>query len=468
MRVFTSIYSFILIFAIGFNFPAAFETKAQAQLLPDWTNITNDPFTLYTPPGITNPVIAASDVTDVTASFVADPFLIHDNGMWYMFFEVFIPSLNRGEIGVATSNDGLNWSYDRIVLSETFHLSYPLVLKYNGEYYMIPEAAGTSSIRVYKANNFPYDWSHIATIASGRPFVDNTIFHYNNKWWMFTAGTGSTNGTLYLFYSNDLLSGWIEHPMSPIINNDRSKNRPGGRSFVFDNGRIIRLAQKNDITYGQRVRAFEVDTLTETVYAEHEITESPVIYESGTGWNAFGMHQFDPWWTGIQWICAVDGDDSSISNDGWSIGIYIAPRPSIHVDVISPSDYKPKRLLLGDQYYLDRTFILTSIPSELAIGGENWIKTKNTDKYNSSPSFLQFNVSQNSTVYVGYDSRATSLPNWLAPPNFALTPLTVGVTDSGMGHFNVYEKTFPPGTVVLGGNLASGASGVYSNYIVIQ
>ena len=34
------------------------------------------------------------------------------------------------------------------------------------------------------------------------------------------------------------------------------------------------------------------------------------------------MHNFDPWWTGSQWIVCADGFDT---NDTWSIGIYTTP-----------------------------------------------------------------------------------------------------------------------------------------------
>jgi len=98
--------------------------------------------------------------------------------------------------------------------------------------------------------------------------------------------------------------------------------RPGRQQiFCVDNGRIIRLAQKCDVIYGEQVRVFEVDVLTRTDYAEHEIPESPILNRSGSGWNALGMHQYDPWWTGSQWICAVDGCNT---NYAWSIGIYVS------------------------------------------------------------------------------------------------------------------------------------------------
>jgi len=98
---------------------------------------------------IANPVLTAKDVSDVPANFVADPFLVHDNGAWFMFLEVINdtaepgrPQLRypyKGAIGLAESKDGLDWSYRQIVLDEPFHLSYPYVYQWKGEYYMIPE-----------------------------------------------------------------------------------------------------------------------------------------------------------------------------------------------------------------------------------------------------------------------------------------------------------------------------------------
>jgi hypothetical protein len=175
-------------------------------------------------------------------------------------------------------------------------------------------------VRLYKAHNFPYEWQYHSTLVSVRDLRDATVFHHNNLWWMFAAGSEARDCELY--YSNNLTTGWVEHPKSPIVTNDTSKARPGGRSFVFDNNRVIRIAMDN----GKQVRAFEVDILTEEDYAEHEIPESPILGPSGIGWNKTGMHQFDPWWNGNHWLCAVDG--KSGDNNTWSIGLYIAPHPS--------------------------------------------------------------------------------------------------------------------------------------------
>lgn len=56
-------------------------------------------------------MITAKHVTDVTADSVADPFMIHDRGTWYLFYEVCNVKTKRGEIGFSTSKDLLKWNY---------------------------------------------------------------------------------------------------------------------------------------------------------------------------------------------------------------------------------------------------------------------------------------------------------------------------------------------------------------------
>lgn len=92
--------------------------------------------------------------------------------------------------------------------------------------------------------------------------------------------------------------------------------------------------------------------------------------------------------------------------------------------------------------------------------------TANDDKYVTSENHISFNVDRLCNVYVAFDRRATALPGWLQD-NFSPTSYTIGVTDQDMGYFTVYEQTVFPGTVTLGGNNATGASGSGSNYIVI-
>ncbi|PKV62778.1 malectin domain-containing carbohydrate-binding protein [Pontibacter ramchanderi] len=125
--------------------------------------------------------------------------------------------------------------------------------------------------------------------------------------------------------------------------------------------------------------------------------------------------------------------------------------------------YTTTGLVIGAKTYVDRTYQVTSLPSILS--GSFILQTANDDKQNTSTSFLSFDLSQSSTVYVAYDPRATSLPNWLS--GWQKLSDRIGFNDPKISHMDLYSKTFPAGKVSLGGNLASPASGSQTNYFVV-
>jgi len=255
------------------------------------------------------PILTRHDVTDRDADFVADPFLIRTDDRWWMFFEVWSRSRRRGEIGVASSNDLVDWRYQGIALSEQFHLSYPLVFEWEGEYYLLPECSATSSVRLYRAAGFPWQWECVATLLTGGVWLDPTIFRYDDLWWLMVE-TDKDYGydTLRLYYSEHLDRGWREHPASPVVRGDRQTARPAGRVVVAD-GRPVRFAQDCDGGYGLRVRAFEISLLTTEEYAERPL--GLVLDGAELGWNRRGMHHLDPHQVppaaGTGWVACVDG-----------------------------------------------------------------------------------------------------------------------------------------------------------------
>jgi hypothetical protein len=270
------------------------------------------PFKLSSQENIKNPVLTAKDVIDVSAEFVADPFMVYENGTWYMFFEVMNIETNRGEIGLATSTDGIEWNYQKIILRESFHLSYPYVFKWDNSYYMVPESNASNSIRLYQATDFPEQWSYLNTLIEGQNFKDSSVVYFQDKWWLFT--TTGNNDFLRLYYAESLTGKWIEHPKSPIIQRDFHIARPGGRMTIFDN-KLFRYSQDcQPFRYGNKVRAFEITELSTTNYSEKSVNENPIIGASGYGWNADGMHNIDPHIVNKgDWIACVDGYHSSFN-----------------------------------------------------------------------------------------------------------------------------------------------------------
>jgi hypothetical protein len=263
----------------------------------------SSPFDLGQPGDARNPVLTAADVSDVQADFVADPFMVRENSTWYLFFEVFNKQTQQGDIGLATSPDGLDWTYKGIVLDEQFHLSYPYVFKWDGEYYMIPESKRNKSIRLYKATGFPTKWSFEKTLLQG-DYQDSSVFRSDGRWWMFTS---DRDDRLYLYYADELGGPWSAHPENPIVENDKNIARPGGRVMEY-NGSIIRFAQDDFPIYGNRVWAFAITRLTTSGYQEELMPLNPVLKPGNWSWNSQGMHTIDAHEVREgYWIAAVDG-----------------------------------------------------------------------------------------------------------------------------------------------------------------
>jgi hypothetical protein len=281
-------------------------------------------------PDVTNPVLTGSDVTDISAKYVADPFLYTESGMdWHMFFEA-NPGSGSGAIAHATSPDGTTWTYDQAIIQKSYQISYPFVIKDedSDEYYLIFSRNDSGAHSAYRATNFPTGWT-----VDTDPFIEGTeldgqgadasIVQWDGKWWAF-AGSNDDGSygyeNLYAYYTEGgLLSGsWQSHSNNPVIANNTDLARPAGRIYSRSD-RFYLPVQQTAPDYGIKTRLIEVTELSPTSFSFTEVSTSPILENGGTGWRENGMHHLDSWWIGDRWLCAVDGKNSS---DNWSIGIY--------------------------------------------------------------------------------------------------------------------------------------------------
>ena len=159
--------------------------------------------------------------------------------------------------------------------------------------------------------------------------------------------------------------------------------------------------------------------------------------------------------------CAKASNSSGSSSYTAARKYIVMAEPPVSINY--PNDCVFYYVETGDQYYTDRDFVVNSIPNSLQ--DLIWIKTRNDDQYSTSASALSFDLNGNATVYVGYDSRATSVPGWLSS-SFTKTTDKISVSDKA-NTLDVWKKTDATGAQVLGGNWANGNNGAQSNYVVL-
>jgi hypothetical protein len=109
----------------------------------------------------------------------------------------------------------------------------------------------------------------------------------------------------------------------------------------------------------------------------------------------------------------------------------------------------------GNLQYIDRTYRFTSLPA--GYSGLESIRLANNDKANTSLSYLTFTITTGETVCLGFDSTHT-------PPSWLSSWTNTGKSLVGTPTFNVYKKTFPAGSVTIGGP-ASGGADSHNTYI---
>lgn len=252
------------------------------------------------------PALTAASVSDVPAAFVADPFMLRRADGWHMFFEVLNAERNLGEIAHAFSLDGTTWSYDRIVLRDELHLSYPHLLEDDGQIFMLPECWAAGELRLYRATCFPHEWE-VAAVLLDRSGAEPTVFTHDGRWWMFLETAPTWGYDRLRLYSAQRLTGpWQEHPASPIVDGNARIARPAGR-VVHHEGRLLRFAQDCVPEYGMMVNAIEITELTPDRYAERWLHTNPVVQPGPEPWRRHGAHHIDAHeMEDGRWIACVD------------------------------------------------------------------------------------------------------------------------------------------------------------------
>jgi hypothetical protein len=204
--------------------------------------------------------------------FWADPFVIAEDEKYFIFVEEFIYKKNRAHISVLTLDKSGNFLSSRRIIERSYHMSYPFIFKTDNTYFMIPETCKNRTIELYKCIEFPDKWEFDRNIMENISAVDTTLFHFNNKWWLFTAVDQTDNisgcsAELFLFFTDDVLKGkWESHPLNPIVSDIRTA-RPAGNIFIQD-GKICRPSQNCAGRYGIGFNINHITKLTENEYEE--------------------------------------------------------------------------------------------------------------------------------------------------------------------------------------------------------
>lgn len=199
----------------------------------------------------------------------ADPFPVTHEGRHYVFFEDHPIGAPNAHISVAEVDPKTGFSDPRVVLRRDYHLSYPSVFQWQGEWYMTPETYTQGAVELFRCTRFPDEWEYVGDLLTNVPAVDSTIAEIDGRWWMFVGmllpGTLEASA-LHLYHAPSPLGPWTAHGDNPVRIDART-TRPAGRVF-HHGGAYYRPAQDGVPTYGSAIVIHRIDELTPTTFRE--------------------------------------------------------------------------------------------------------------------------------------------------------------------------------------------------------
>lgn len=201
----------------------------------------------------------------------ADPFIVYENGKYYIFFEEMSYIENKGHIAAGILDlKNKKVKEKKIILNKDYHLSYPFIFKEKNIWYMIPESSANKTVDLYEAIEFPFQWRLKKRLLQNIDASDTTLLKREGIWYLFTSESvpGITqNDELSIFKSEDLLFKEFEKTKEEPILSDARIARMGGNFFEKD-GKLYRPSQDCSKRYGYKLNINIVTSLEENDYKE--------------------------------------------------------------------------------------------------------------------------------------------------------------------------------------------------------
>lgn len=257
----------------------------RGQLLRRW-NVAYSPYS-----GLRTSLFRYREIANPEGRFLADPFVLTENGSSICFVEDLFFADDKGRISaIELREDG--YDFLGVVLEEDFHLSFPYVFRDGEHIYMVPESHQANQIRLYKCEEFPTKWVLEFVLMDGVSAVDTLLIRADDGWYMLTslcsAGIGDYSSELHIFCADTLkTTDW--RPLAcgnPVIFDSR-KARSGG--LFHANGKLVRVNQVQRMNhYGASFELNEIIELNSERYAEKKTDEIYPNFKDG----AVSTHHF--------------------------------------------------------------------------------------------------------------------------------------------------------------------------------
>ena len=190
--------------------------------------------------------------------FISDPFVLNDS----ILYESFSIKTKKGSI------KNYNITENRIdpILSLKNHISYPYIIKYDRQSFLLPEMSKNLSQKIFQLNNNKITNEYSLLGFENYKIIDPSYFFFKGKHYIFCGFENNSLDNLYLFHSDNIFGKYKPHQLNPIVV-DPTCSRMAG-NILINNNNLYRFSQNNSHNYGSSINIMKIVELSEKKYKE--------------------------------------------------------------------------------------------------------------------------------------------------------------------------------------------------------
>lgn len=205
----------------------------------------------------------------------ADPIPFKYKERYYIFMERYDCFNQIGDISVSAVKHNGKLEKPQAVISKKTHLSFPIIIPFKGQYYMLPETSATDSIDIFKMNGTPYRWEHYYSIGLKEKIVD-AAWLIDEQGIILLGGIPDSKNpmrirrqVIRLNHLDD--TDRINYEIGYTDEHSSLNGRNGG-AFLLRNKSIYRVAQEStDVIYGLALILNKVSDISDNKIEETNI-----------------------------------------------------------------------------------------------------------------------------------------------------------------------------------------------------